>query len=94
MSPYRAQVTLVKKIWQQRNPDAKVKPKAQTVDASQGSEAGAVVILITRNCGSAGSLRSPKRTKAMTTRARHFEYFVVTITTFGNREKSSLFGLL
>ncbi|OGM42671.1 hypothetical protein ABOM_008445 [Aspergillus bombycis] len=74
MSPYRAQVALVKKLWEQRHPDAAPCPKVQTVDASQGSEAEAVIVLITRNFGSASFLQSVKRTNVMLSRACTAQY--------------------
>ncbi|KAB8261871.1 P-loop containing nucleoside triphosphate hydrolase protein [Aspergillus pseudonomiae] len=76
MSPYRAQVALVKKLWEQRHPDAAPCPRVQTVDASQGSEAQVVIVLITRNSGSAGFLQSVKRTNVMLSRARTVQYVV------------------
>ncbi|PWY66812.1 hypothetical protein BO94DRAFT_613549 [Aspergillus sclerotioniger CBS 115572] len=76
ISPYKAQVALVKKLWEQRYPNAMPIPRAQTVDASQGSEAPAVIVLITRNFGSAGFLQSTKRTNLMLSRARTAQYVV------------------
>ncbi|PLN75931.1 P-loop containing nucleoside triphosphate hydrolase protein [Aspergillus taichungensis] len=75
MSPYKAQVALVKKVWEQKHPTAGA-PRIQTVDASQGSEAEAVIVLITRNFGSAGFLQSTKRTNVMLSRARIAQYVV------------------
>ncbi|PLB43389.1 hypothetical protein P170DRAFT_514617 [Aspergillus steynii IBT 23096] len=62
MSPYRAQVALVKKIRDQKYPESLIRPRVQTVDASQGSEADAVIVLTTRNIGGVGFLQSTKRT--------------------------------
>lgn len=47
MSPDRAQVALVKRRWETRYQDVKPPPKVQTVDASQGSEATVVTVLVT-----------------------------------------------
>ncbi|RAH60270.1 hypothetical protein BO85DRAFT_485423 [Aspergillus piperis CBS 112811] len=47
MSPYRAQVALVDRLWDQRFSELRPRPRIQTVDASQGSEADVIVVLIT-----------------------------------------------
>ncbi|GES60421.1 P-loop containing nucleoside triphosphate hydrolase protein [Aspergillus terreus] len=76
MSPYRAQVALVQRLWEQQHPDVQVRTKIQTVDASQGSEADVVIVLITRNTGTAGFLQSCKRPNVMLSRARTAQYVV------------------
>ncbi|KAL2872774.1 P-loop containing nucleoside triphosphate hydrolase protein [Aspergillus lucknowensis] len=76
MSPYRAQVGLVQRVWEQMNSNREVRPRVQTVDASQGSEAEVVIVLITRNFGSAGFLTSSKRTNVMLSRACTAQYVV------------------
>ncbi|PKY05543.1 P-loop containing nucleoside triphosphate hydrolase protein [Aspergillus campestris IBT 28561] len=75
ISPYKAQVALVKKVWEQNHPHT-IAPRIQTVDASQGSEAEVVIVLITRNFGSAGCLQSTRRTNVMLSRARVAQYVV------------------
>ncbi|OJJ72153.1 hypothetical protein ASPBRDRAFT_65819 [Aspergillus brasiliensis CBS 101740] len=76
MSPYKAQVACVKKLWEQKHPFSHVTPRVQTSDASHGSEAEAVIVLITRDFASAGFLRSTKRTNLMLSRARIAQYVV------------------
>ncbi|GKZ38120.1 mitochondrial escape protein 2 [Aspergillus brasiliensis] len=76
MSPYKAQVACVKKLWEQKHPNSRITQRVQTVDASQGSEAEAVIVLITRNFASAGFLRSTKWTNLMLSRARIAQYVV------------------
>lgn len=76
MSPYRAQVALVKKLWTERFPDSERGPRVQTVDASQGSEATIVIVLTSRNGGLAGFLRSIKRSNVMLSRARVAQYVI------------------
>jgi superfamily I DNA and/or RNA helicase len=85
MSPYRAQVALVQRLWELRNPEVQTRPRIQTVDASQGSEADAVIVLITRNFGSAGFLQSSKRTNVMLSRARIAQYVVGNWILVGGR---------
>ncbi|GKZ22053.1 hypothetical protein AbraIFM66951_004909 [Aspergillus brasiliensis] len=70
MSPYKAQ------LWEQKHPNTHINPRVQTVDASQGSEAEAAIVLITRNFASAGFLRLTKRTNLMLSRARLVQYVV------------------
>ncbi|KAE8378143.1 hypothetical protein BDV26DRAFT_197474 [Aspergillus bertholletiae] len=76
ISPCRARVALVKKIWEQRNPQANVNPRVQAVDGSQGSEANAVIVLITRNYGSTSFLESTKQTNMMRYRACVTQYVI------------------
>ncbi|KAF9882896.1 hypothetical protein FE257_004910 [Aspergillus nanangensis] len=75
MSPYKAQVALVKRIWEQKHPDIPAS-RVQTVDALQGSEVSSVIVLITRNFGAAGFLQSMKRTNVMLLRACIVQYVV------------------
>lgn len=77
MSPYRAQVALVQRVWELRNPEVQTRPRIQTVDASQGSEADAVIVLITRNFGLAGFLQSSKRTNVMLSSCARIAQYVV-----------------
>ncbi|KAH8433728.1 DEAD/DEAH box helicase [Aspergillus melleus] len=76
ISPYRAQVAQIKKIWDQKYPQSPIRPRVQTVDASPGSEADGVIVLITRNTGGPGFLQSTKRTNVMLSRARMAQYIV------------------
>ncbi|PWY79701.1 hypothetical protein BO70DRAFT_371752 [Aspergillus heteromorphus CBS 117.55] len=76
MSAYRAQVATASNLLASRWPNAPIVPRIQTVEASQGSEAAATIILVTRNMGAASVLRTSKRLNVMTSRARHFQYFV------------------
>ncbi|GAT27181.1 hypothetical protein RIB2604_02108670 [Aspergillus luchuensis] len=76
MSPYRAQVALVNRLWDQRFSELRPRPRIQTVDASQGSEADVIIILITLNHGAPGSLHSTKRTNLMLSRARNAQYVI------------------
>ena len=69
-------MVLVKKIWDQRYPQSRIRPRVQAVDASQGSEADGVIVLITRNTGGAGFLHSTKRTNVMLSRAKMAQYIV------------------
>lgn len=66
MTPYKAQVTLVKKL---QHPHT-IESKIQTVGASQGSEVEVVIVLMTRNLGSADCLQSTERTNMILSRAR------------------------
>ncbi|KAE8392434.1 AAA domain-containing protein [Aspergillus alliaceus] len=61
MAPYRAQVARFNRLWDQKVPEVKPRPRTQTVDASQGSEAEVIIVLITRNHGAPGFLHSTKR---------------------------------
>ncbi|OOF93888.1 hypothetical protein ASPCADRAFT_7379 [Aspergillus carbonarius ITEM 5010] len=76
ISPYRAQaasaVNLLGTLW----PTAGQVPRVQSVDESHGCEADAVVILLARDRGSPGILRSVKRATLATSRARYLQYFV------------------
>ncbi|KAE8340666.1 hypothetical protein BDV24DRAFT_175147 [Aspergillus arachidicola] len=76
VTPYRAQVAEVKKIWEKRYPGIQVHPRVQTVDGSQGSEADAVIVLITRNRGSVSFLQSTIRSNFMFSRACVSQYVV------------------
>ncbi|BCS27108.1 uncharacterized protein APUU_60156S [Aspergillus puulaauensis] len=80
MSPFKAQVARCSKLLGDLYPNASGNgspvPRIQTVDASQGSEADAVIVTFARNAGCVGALRSPKRVNVMTSRHRHFQYFV------------------
>lgn len=76
MSPYKAQVARCSKLLSDLYPNGNPLPRIQTVDASQGSEADAVIVTFARNAGCVGALRSPKRVNVMTSRHRHFQYFV------------------
>lgn len=69
VSPYRAQVSDTANIWSASYPHSECKPRIQTVDSSQGSEADVVILSLTRARGPPGLLRSTKRTNVMTTRA-------------------------
>jgi AAA domain-containing protein len=76
MSPFKAQIAMMTRLMTREYRDHPVKPRIQTIDASQGSEADAVIILMTRNNGSPGFLRSIRRVNVMTSRAKHFQYFI------------------
>jgi hypothetical protein len=76
MSPSKAQIAMMTRLMTREYRDHLVKPRIQTIDASQGSEADAVIILMTRNNGSPGFLRSIRRVNVMTSRANHFQYFI------------------
>ncbi|KAE8326231.1 P-loop containing nucleoside triphosphate hydrolase protein [Aspergillus sergii] len=85
VTPYRAQVAEVKKIWEKRYPGIQVHPRVQTVDGSQGSEADAVIVLITRNRGSVSFLQSTKRANLMFSRACVSQYVVGNWEWVGSR---------
>ncbi|KAB8221967.1 P-loop containing nucleoside triphosphate hydrolase protein [Aspergillus novoparasiticus] len=85
MTPYRAQVAEVKKVWEKRYPGIQVHPRVQTVDGSQGSEADAVIVLITRNRGSVRFLQSTKRANLMFSRACVSQYVVGNWEWVGSR---------
>lgn len=76
MSPYKAQVARCSKLLGDLYPNANAIPRIQTVDASQGSEADAVIVTFARNANCVGFLRSRKRVNVMTSRHKHFQYFV------------------
>ncbi|KAB8239521.1 AAA domain-containing protein [Aspergillus alliaceus] len=76
MAPYRAQVARVNRFWDQKVPEVKPRPRTQTVDASQGSEAEVIIVLITRNHGAPGFLHSTKRTNVMLPRTRNAQYVI------------------
>ncbi|GAB1206333.1 hypothetical protein APSETT445_005018 [Aspergillus pseudonomiae] len=76
MSQYRTQVAMVQRVWEHRNPDIHISLKIQTIEDSRGSEADAVMVLITRNQGSAGFLHSVKRTNVMLPRVRTAQYVI------------------
>ncbi|RWQ95940.1 hypothetical protein C8Q69DRAFT_224171 [Paecilomyces variotii] len=65
VSPYRAQVSETANIWSASYPHSECKPRIQTVDSSQGSEADVVIVSLTRARGPPGLLRSTKRTNVM-----------------------------
>ncbi|GLA61712.1 mitochondrial escape protein 2 [Aspergillus tubingensis] len=85
MSPYRAQVALVNRLWDQRFSELRPRPRIQTVDASQGSEADVIIVLITRNHGAPGFLHSAKRTNVMLSRARNAQYVIGDWDWLGNK---------
>ena len=58
MSSFKAQVAMMTRLMTREYRDHLVKPRIQTIDVSQGSEADAVNVLMTRNNGSPGFLRS------------------------------------
>lgn len=76
ISPYKAQVARCSKLLGDLYPNANPVPRIQTVDVSHGSEADAVIVTFARNANFVGFLRSRKRVNVMTSRHKHFQYFV------------------